>query len=132
MGFTGALACIPPPLQAGRFTLLLLLSLQGCVATFSSLMGYQYHQKRCGKQPEEVEKPVFACPHCGKTYKSKAGHDYHVRSEHPSTVRPLLCPELTPHPHPPLPFTDCYLSFSRLPVAKPFAALAKFALPAAL
>ncbi|KAJ6651788.1 hypothetical protein lerEdw1_016480 [Lerista edwardsae] len=58
---------------------------EGCVATFSSLMGYQYHQKRCGKQPEEVEKPVFACPHCGKTYKSKAGHDYHVRSEHPST-----------------------------------------------
>ncbi|XP_042321624.1 zinc finger protein 512B isoform X2 [Sceloporus undulatus] len=57
---------------------------EGCVATFSSLMGYQYHQKRCGKQPSEVEKPVFTCPHCGKTYKSKAGHDYHVRSEHPS------------------------------------------------
>ncbi|KAH0619268.1 hypothetical protein JD844_019174 [Phrynosoma platyrhinos] len=48
------------------------------------LMGYQYHQKRCGKQPSEVEKPVFTCSHCGKTYKSKAGHDYHVRSEHPS------------------------------------------------
>ncbi|XP_044311496.1 zinc finger protein 512B [Varanus komodoensis] len=56
---------------------------EGCVATFSSLMGYQYHQKRCGKQPSEVEKPVFSCPHCGKTYKSKAGHDYHLRSEHP-------------------------------------------------
>uniref|UniRef100_A0A8D2J0N0 Zinc finger protein 512B n=1 Tax=Varanus komodoensis TaxID=61221 RepID=A0A8D2J0N0_VARKO len=59
---------------------------KGCVATFSSLMGYQYHQKRCGKQPSEVEKPVFSCPHCGKTYKSKAGHDYHLRSEHPPMV----------------------------------------------
>ncbi|XP_066481105.1 zinc finger protein 512B isoform X2 [Tiliqua scincoides] len=67
---------------------------EGCVATFSSLMGYQYHQKRCGKQPEEVEKPVFTCPHCGKTYKSKAGHDYHVRSEHPST--PPEQPETKP------------------------------------
>nr|XP_016848974.1 PREDICTED: zinc finger protein 512B isoform X3 [Anolis carolinensis]XP_016848975.1 PREDICTED: zinc finger protein 512B isoform X3 [Anolis carolinensis] len=57
---------------------------EGCAATFSSLMGFQYHQKRCGKQPSEVEKPLFTCPHCGKTYKSKAGHDYHLRSEHPS------------------------------------------------
>nr|XP_056700740.1 zinc finger protein 512B [Euleptes europaea] len=69
---------------------------EGCAATFSSLMGYQYHQKRCGKQPSELEKPVFTCPHCGKVYKSKAGHDYHVRSEHPSTVR-----------HPPPTSTPC-------------------------
>ncbi|XP_007438510.3 zinc finger protein 512B isoform X1 [Python bivittatus] len=71
---------------------------EGCVATFSSLMGYQYHQKRCGKQPSEVEKPVFTCPHCGKTYKSKAGHDYHIRSEHPSTPpeQPELKPEASP------------------------------------
>ncbi|XP_077192011.1 zinc finger protein 512B isoform X2 [Paroedura picta] len=71
---------------------------EGCMATFSSLMGYQYHQKRCGKQPTEVEKPVFACPHCGKTYKSKAGHDYHVRSEHPSTppAPPETKPEMSP------------------------------------
>ncbi|KAJ1122804.1 hypothetical protein NDU88_001277 [Pleurodeles waltl] len=55
---------------------------EGCAATFTSLMGYQYHQKRCGKEPSELEKPVFACRHCEKTYKSKAGHDYHVRSEH--------------------------------------------------
>nr|XP_034979057.1 LOW QUALITY PROTEIN: zinc finger protein 512B [Zootoca vivipara] len=67
---------------------------EGCVATFSSLMGYQYHQKRCGKQLSEVEKPVFTCLHCGKTYKSKAGHDYHVRSEHPST--PPEQPEIKP------------------------------------
>ncbi|XP_063152984.1 zinc finger protein 512B [Candoia aspera] len=71
---------------------------EGCMATFSSLMGYQYHQKRCGKQPSEVEKPVFTCHHCGKTYKSKAGHDYHIRSEHPSTPpeQPELKPEASP------------------------------------
>ncbi|KAL7985676.1 hypothetical protein Chor_004246 [Crotalus horridus] len=71
---------------------------KGCTATFSSLMGYQYHQKRCGKQPSEVEKPVFACPHCGKAYKSKAGHDYHIRSEHPAM--PPEQPEAKPEPSP--------------------------------
>ncbi|XP_015682133.1 zinc finger protein 512B [Protobothrops mucrosquamatus] len=71
---------------------------EGCVATFSSLMGYQYHQKRCGKHPSEVEKPVFACPHCGKAYKSKAGHDYHIRSEHPAM--PPEQPEAKPEPSP--------------------------------
>lgn len=59
------------------------------MANFSSLMGYQYHQKRCGKQLAEADKPVFSCPHCGKKYKSKAGHDYHVRSEHTASVSPL-------------------------------------------
>ncbi|XP_072489345.1 uridine-cytidine kinase-like 1 isoform X4 [Notamacropus eugenii] len=57
---------------------------EGCAAAFSSLMGYQYHQRRCGKQPCDLDSPVFTCPHCGKTYKSKAGHDYHLRSEHPT------------------------------------------------
>ncbi|KAM7090673.1 zinc finger protein 512B isoform 3-T4 [Ciconia maguari] len=61
---------------------------KGCMANFSSLMGYQYHQKRCGKQLAEADKPVFSCPHCGKKYKSKAGHDYHVRSEHTASVSP--------------------------------------------
>ncbi|XP_019365622.1 PREDICTED: zinc finger protein 512B isoform X7 [Gavialis gangeticus] len=71
---------------------------EGCTANFSSLMGYQYHQKRCGKQPAEVEKPVFTCPHCGKKYKSKAGHDYHLRSEHPSSPpeEPAVKPETNP------------------------------------
>lgn len=59
---------------------------QGCGAAFSSLMGYQYHQRRCGKPPCEVESPSFPCTHCGKTYRSKAGHDYHVRSEHSAPV----------------------------------------------
>ncbi|XP_076427545.1 zinc finger protein 512B isoform X4 [Peromyscus maniculatus bairdii] len=55
---------------------------EGCGAAFSSLMGYQYHQRRCGKPACEVDSPSFPCTHCGKTYRSKAGHDYHVRSEH--------------------------------------------------
>ncbi|KAL4655331.1 zinc finger protein 512B-like isoform X1 [Arapaima gigas] len=56
---------------------------EGCSAHFSSLMGYQYHQKRCGKELSEAEKPVFKCQQCNKSYKSKAGRDYHQRSEHP-------------------------------------------------
>ncbi|XP_040915979.1 zinc finger protein 512B isoform X4 [Toxotes jaculatrix] len=55
---------------------------EGCSAHFSSLMGYQYHQKRCGGEFSDDEKPVFLCQHCGKTYRSKAGRDYHVRTEH--------------------------------------------------
>lgn len=62
---------------------------QGCGAAFSSLMGYQYHQRRCGKPPCEVDSPSFPCTHCGKTYRSKAGHDYHVRSEHTAPVSGL-------------------------------------------
>ncbi|XP_044842636.1 zinc finger protein 512B isoform X2 [Mauremys mutica] len=71
---------------------------EGCTANFSSLMGYQYHQKRCGKQPSEVEKPIFTCPHCRKKYKSKAGHDYHMRSEHTSSPpeEPEVKPEASP------------------------------------
>lgn len=60
--------------------------MQGCSAHFSSLMGYQYHQKRCGREFSDVEKPVFLCQHCGKTYHSKAGRDYHVRAEHSPAI----------------------------------------------
>ncbi|XP_046896330.1 zinc finger protein 512B isoform X2 [Hypomesus transpacificus] len=59
---------------------------EGCSAHFSSLMGYQYHQKRCGRELSEEDKPVFLCQHCGKTYRSKAGKDYHLRNEHPPTT----------------------------------------------
>ncbi|XP_072553452.1 zinc finger protein 512B isoform X2 [Salminus brasiliensis] len=69
---------------------------EGCSAHFSSLMGYQYHQKRCGRELSDTEKPVFLCQHCGKTYRSKAGRDYHVRSEHAvatTPTRPVPTPE---------------------------------------
>ncbi|KAG8567117.1 hypothetical protein GDO81_013507 [Engystomops pustulosus] len=55
---------------------------QNCSATFSSLMGYQYHTQRCGKQQCDREKLHFSCLQCNKTYQSKAGRDYHMRSEH--------------------------------------------------
>uniref|UniRef100_A0A096M4G8 Zinc finger protein 512B n=1 Tax=Poecilia formosa TaxID=48698 RepID=A0A096M4G8_POEFO len=56
------------------------------IAHFSSLMGYQYHQQRCGREFSDDEKPVFLCQHCGKSYRSKAGRDYHIRTEHPPTI----------------------------------------------
>ncbi|XP_019112040.1 zinc finger protein 512B isoform X4 [Larimichthys crocea] len=59
---------------------------EGCSAHFSSLMGYQYHQKCCGSELSDDVRPVFLCQHCGKTYRSKAGRDYHVRTEHSSTI----------------------------------------------
>lgn len=59
---------------------------QGCSAHFSSLMGYQYHKKRCGGELSDDEKPVFLCHHCGKSYRSKAGRDYHVRTEHSPAI----------------------------------------------
>nr|XP_029477350.1 zinc finger protein 512B [Oncorhynchus nerka] len=61
---------------------------EGCSAHFSSLMGYQYHQKRCGRELSEEDKPVFLCQHCGKTYRSKAGRDYHLRTEHRTPTTP--------------------------------------------
>ncbi|KAM4691532.1 zinc finger protein 512B [Rhinophrynus dorsalis] len=62
---------------------------QDCSASFSSLMGYHYHTQRCGKEPCEWERLRFTCPHCNKEYQSKAGRDYHVRSEHcPVPVEP--------------------------------------------
>ncbi|XP_042347469.1 zinc finger protein 512B isoform X2 [Plectropomus leopardus] len=59
---------------------------EGCSAHFSSLMGYQYHQKRCGREFSDDERPVFLCQQCGKTYRSKAGRDYHARTEHSPTI----------------------------------------------
>lgn len=45
-------------------------------------MGYVYHMKKCGKEESELEKMLLSCSHCGKTYKSKAGLEYHLKSEH--------------------------------------------------
>ncbi|XP_077464430.1 zinc finger protein 512B isoform X1 [Stigmatopora argus] len=63
---------------------------EGCSAHFSSLMGYQYHQKRCGREFSDLEKATFLCQHCGKTYRSKAGRDYHVRTEHSPTINSTM------------------------------------------
>ncbi|RXN30898.1 zinc finger protein 512B-like [Labeo rohita] len=38
--------------------------IKGCSAHFSSLMGYQYHQKRCGRELPDGQKPVFLCQQC--------------------------------------------------------------------
>ncbi|XP_074919626.1 zinc finger protein 512 isoform X5 [Chelonoidis abingdonii] len=55
---------------------------EGCTGSFTSIMGYLYHMKKCGKAASELEKMAMKCRHCGKAYKSKAGLVYHLRSEH--------------------------------------------------
>ncbi|XP_030200841.1 uncharacterized protein znf512 [Gadus morhua] len=57
-------------------------SREGCTSGFTSIMGYVYHMKKCGKQESELEKMLLNCSHCGKAYKSKAGLEYHLKSEH--------------------------------------------------
>ncbi|KAM4632883.1 uncharacterized protein znf512 [Polymixia lowei] len=57
-------------------------SREGCNAAFTSIMGYLYHMRKCGKEESELEKLVLNCSHCGKAYKSKAGLEYHLKSEH--------------------------------------------------
>ncbi|MBN3302919.1 ZN512 protein, partial [Amia calva] len=58
---------------------------EGCTGSFTSIMGYLYHMRKCGKEESELEKLVLNCKHCGKPYKSKAGLEYHLKSEHGPT-----------------------------------------------
>lgn len=60
-------------------------SKEGCGAAFGSIMGYVYHMRKCGKEEAELEKMLLRCSHCGKSYKSKAGLEYHLKSEHAPT-----------------------------------------------
>ncbi|KTG02328.1 hypothetical protein cypCar_00013574, partial [Cyprinus carpio] len=53
----------------------------GCTGTFTSIMGYVYHMKKCGKEPSELEKLLMNCKHCGKAYRSRAGLEYHLKNE---------------------------------------------------
>ncbi|XP_076128768.1 zinc finger protein 512 [Alosa pseudoharengus] len=57
-------------------------SKEGCSGSFTSIMGYLYHTKKCGKEESELEKLLLNCQHCGKPYRSRAGLEYHLKSEH--------------------------------------------------
>ncbi|XP_046878365.1 uncharacterized protein znf512 isoform X1 [Hypomesus transpacificus] len=64
-------------------------SKEGCSGSFTSIMGYLYHMKKCGKEESELEKLLLNCSHCGKAYKSKAGLEYHLKSEHAPVPQPV-------------------------------------------
>ncbi|KAM9798249.1 uncharacterized protein znf512 [Neosynchiropus ocellatus] len=64
-------------------------SKEGCSAAFTSIMGYLYHMRKCGKEESELEKLLLNCSHCGKAYRSKAGLEYHLKSEHAPTALKL-------------------------------------------
>ncbi|XP_045142943.1 zinc finger protein 512 isoform X2 [Echinops telfairi] len=55
---------------------------ESCSSSFTSIMGYMYHVRKCGKAASELEKMTLKCQHCAKPYRSKAGLAYHLRSEH--------------------------------------------------
>ncbi|KAI2652159.1 Zinc finger protein 512 [Labeo rohita] len=57
-------------------------SKEGCTGSFTSIMGYVYHMKKCGKEASELEKLLMNCKHCGKAYRSRAGLEYHLKNEH--------------------------------------------------
>nr|KAF6308657.1 zinc finger protein 512 [Myotis myotis] len=54
---------------------------ESCSSSFTSIMGYLYHVRKCGKEAAELEEMILKCHHCGKPYRSKAGLAYHLRSE---------------------------------------------------
>lgn len=60
-------------------------SKEGCTGSFTSIMGYVYHMKKCGKEESELKKLVMNCKHCGKAYRSRAGLEYHIKNEHSTT-----------------------------------------------
>ncbi|KAJ8270664.1 hypothetical protein GJAV_G00117780 [Gymnothorax javanicus] len=60
-------------------------SKEGCNGSFTSVMGYLYHTRKCGKEEAELKKLLLNCRHCGKAYKSRAGLEYHLKSEHGPT-----------------------------------------------
>uniref|UniRef100_A0A8C3RG93 Zinc finger protein 512 n=1 Tax=Cyanoderma ruficeps TaxID=181631 RepID=A0A8C3RG93_9PASS len=60
--------------------------------SFTSIMGYLYHIKKCGKAASELEKMAMKCHHCGKAYRSKAGLVYHLRSKHGPVSAPTPSP----------------------------------------
>ncbi|NXD45652.1 ZN512 protein, partial [Copsychus sechellarum] len=55
---------------------------EGFFFSFTSIMGYLYHIKKCGIFFSELEKMAMKCHHCGKAYFFLAGLVYHLRSKH--------------------------------------------------
>ncbi|XP_036290803.1 zinc finger protein 512 isoform X3 [Pipistrellus kuhlii] len=75
---------------------------ESCSSSFTSIMGYLYHVKKCGKEAAELEEMILKCHHCGKPYRSKAGLAYHLRSEHgpifPGSGQPECLKEMSLEP----------------------------------
>ncbi|XP_067274764.1 zinc finger protein 512 isoform X2 [Pseudorasbora parva] len=69
-------------------------SKEGCTGSFTSIMGYVYHMKKCGKEASELEKLLMNCKHCGKAYRSRAGLEYHLKNEHSPTVQEIEVEEV--------------------------------------
>ncbi|XP_070285004.1 zinc finger protein 512 isoform X2 [Myotis yumanensis] len=75
---------------------------ESCSSSFTSIMGYLYHVRKCGKEAAELEEMILKCHHCGKPYRSKAGLAYHLRSEHgpvfPGSGQPECLKEMSLEP----------------------------------
>ncbi|XP_034966697.1 zinc finger protein 512 isoform X2 [Zootoca vivipara] len=69
---------------------------QGCTGSFTSVLGFLYHTRKCGKEAAELEQMALKCQHCGKAYRSKAGLAYHLKMEHGPIS--LLCQDSQPAP----------------------------------
>ncbi|XP_073672440.1 zinc finger protein 512 isoform X1 [Paramisgurnus dabryanus] len=75
-------------------------SKEGCTGSFTSIMGYVYHMKKCGKEEAELKKLLLNCKHCGKAYRSRAGLEYHVKNEHSTTPQESEEEEVMPPKEP--------------------------------
>ncbi|XP_033001210.1 zinc finger protein 512 isoform X2 [Lacerta agilis] len=69
---------------------------QGCTGSFTSVLGFLYHTRKCGKEAAELEQMALKCQHCSKAYRSKAGLAYHLKMEHVPIS--LLCQDIQPAP----------------------------------
>ncbi|XP_051730087.1 zinc finger protein 512 [Ctenopharyngodon idella] len=69
-------------------------SKEGCTGSFTSIMGYVYHMKKCGKEASELEKLLMNCKHCGKAYRSRAGLEYHLKNEHSPMAQEIEAEEV--------------------------------------
>ncbi|KAB0376294.1 hypothetical protein FD755_012937 [Muntiacus reevesi] len=74
---------------------------ESCSSSSTSIMGYLYHVRKCGKRSAELEKMTLKCHHCGKPCRLKIELVYHLRSEHspisffPESGQPECLKEMT-------------------------------------